>query len=134
MKARVELVKWVEEGDSVTYWGRFIAPRKMMSGTVHAGFYDGLPRELANKGKVLYDGELRDMLGSISLNHVVVDLTGTSARAGDAVEIIGRRPGNTVNDVATTAGWMVYSLLNHLNARTPRAYYENGDAVELWEF
>ena len=134
MKARVELVKWVEEGDSVTYWGRFIAPKKMMIGTVHTGFYDGLPRELANKGKVLYDGELRDMLGSISLNHVVVDLTGTGARAGDAVEIIGRQPGNTVNDIATTAGWMVYSLFNHLNARTPRVYYENGEAVELLEF
>ncbi|GMR23395.1 MAG: alanine racemase [Acidobacteriota bacterium] len=134
MKARVELVKWIEEGDSVTYWGRFIAPKKMMVGTVHAGFFDGLPRELANKGKVFYQGELRDMLGSISLNHIVIDLTGTDARAGDAVEIIGRQPGNTVNDIATSSGWMVYSLFNHLNARTPRVYYENGEAVELLEF
>jgi alanine racemase len=134
MKARIELTKWVNEGDSVTYWGRFIAPKRMMIGTVHAGFYDGLPRELANKGKVRYQGELRDMLGSISLNHVVVDLTGTEARAGDVVEIIGREPGNTVSDLATTAGWMVYSLFNHLNARTPRVYYEKGQYVELLEF
>lgn len=131
MKARIELVKWVEEGDSVTYWGRFIAPKKMMIGTVHAGFYDGLPRELANKGKVRYQGVLRDMLGSVSLNHVVVDLTGTEAKASDAVEIIGTDAGNTVAEVAETAGWMVYSLFNHLNAKTPRVYYEGGRAVEL---
>ena len=134
MKARIELVKWVEEGDSVTYWGRFIAPKRMMIGTVHAGFYDGLPRELANKGKVRYRGALRDMLGSVSLNHVVVDLTGTDAKASDVVEILGTDAGNTVAEVAETAGWMVYSLFNHLNAKTPRVYYEGGRAVELLEY
>ncbi len=134
MKARIELVKWVEEGDSVTYWGRYIAPKRMMIGTVHAGFYDGLPRELANKGKVRYGGALRDMLGSVSLNHVVVDLTGTDAKASDVVEILGTDAGNTVAEVAETAGWMVYSLFNHLNAKTPRVYYEGGRAVELLEY
>ena len=133
LKARIELVKWVEKGDSVTYWGRFVAPKRMKIGTVHAGFYDGLPRELANKGRVRYQGALRDILGSVSLNHTIVDLTGTDARAGEVVEIIGREPGNTVRDVAETAGWMVYSLLNHLSATTPRVYFENGKPVELSE-
>ena len=134
MKARIKLVKWVEEGDSVTYWGRYIAPKRMMIGTVHAGFYDGLPRELANKGKARYGGALRDMLGSVSLNHVIVDLTGTEAKASDVVEILGTDAGNTVAEVAETAGWMVYSLFNHLNAKTPRVYYEGGRAVELLEY
>ena len=134
MKARIELVKWVEKGDSVTYWGRYIAPKRMMIGTVHAGFYDGLPRELADKGKVRYDGALRDMLGSISLNHVVVDLTGTEAKASDVVLILGTDADNTVAEVAATAGWMVYSLFNHLNAKTPRVYYEGGRAVEILEY
>ena len=134
MKARIELVKWVEKGDSVTYWGRYIAPKRMMIGTVHAGFYDGLPRELADKGKVRYDGALRDMLGSISLNHVVVELTGTEAKASDVVLILGTDSDNTVAEVAATAGWMVYSLFNHLNAKTPRVYYEGGRAVEILEY
>jgi alanine racemase len=131
LKARVELVKWVNQGDSVTYWGRFIAPSRMMIGTVHAGFFDGLPRELANKGRVHYEGAYRPMVGSISLNHVLVDLTGTTAAPGDVVDIIGREGDNSLSEVSTTAGWMVYSLLNHLNVKTPRVYVEGGQPVEL---
>ena len=49
LKARVEHVKWVERGDSVTYWGRFVAPERMRIATLPLGFSDGLPRELANR-------------------------------------------------------------------------------------
>ena len=65
-KARIEQVKWVSEGDLVTYWGRFIAPAHMMIGTIHVGFFNGLPRELQNTGSVLFDGAYRDMIGSVS--------------------------------------------------------------------
>ncbi len=68
------------------------------------------------------------------MNHVVVDLTGTDAKASDVVEILGTDAGNTVAEVAETAGWMVYSLFNHLNAKTPRVYYQGGRAVELLEY
>ncbi len=133
-KARIELVKWVEQGDSVTYWGRFIAPKRMKIGTLHVGFYDAVPREMANKGSVFYDGEFRDMLGSVSLNHVVIDLTGTEAEVGDAVEVIGREGKNTISEIGKTSGWMVYSLFNHLNPKTPRVYYQNGNPVSLLEY
>lgn len=133
-KARIELVKWVEKGDSVTYWGRFIAPQKMMIGTVHVGFYDGIPREMGNKGRVFFGGEFRGILGSVSLNHVIVDLTGTEAEVGDVVEVIGREGENSASQVAEKSGWMVYSLLNHLNPKTPRVYYQNGKPVLLTEF
>ncbi|MAG72025.1 MAG: alanine racemase [Acidobacteria bacterium] len=133
LKARIELVKWVDEGDSVTYWGRFIAPRRMMIATVHAGFYDGVPRELANVGSVFYAGEFRDIIGSVSLNHVVVDVTGTDASPGDTVEVIGHAGPNAVSAIAETANWMVYSLLNHLNPQTPRVYYQGGEPAALLE-
>ena len=133
LKARIELVKWVDEGDSVTYWGRFIAPSRMMIATVHAGFYDGVPRELANVGSVFYAGEFRDIIGSVSLNHVVVDVTGTDASPGDTVEVIGHAGANAVSAIAETANWMVYSLLNHLNPQTPRVYYEGGESAMLLE-
>jgi alanine racemase len=132
-KARIEQTKWVNEGDSVTYWGRFIAPSRMMLGTVHVGFYQVLPRELANKGIVLYDGASRNMVGSVSLNHVIVDLTGTNAKVGDVVEVIGREGANSASAVAERAGWMVYSLLNHLSPSTPRVYYEGGKPVAILE-
>ena len=133
LKARVEHVKWVERGDSVTYWGRFVAPERMRIATLPLGFSDGLPRELANKARILVGGRYQSSLGSVSLNHLVVDVTDVPAEPGDVVEVIGRRGENTLGRVAETAGWMVYSLLNHLNPATPRVYYRDGRPVALTE-
>jgi len=132
-RARLEHAKWVEKGDSVTYWGRFIAPRRMRIGTIHVGFFDALPRELSNKGRVRIGDKFRSILGSVSLNHIIVDLTDVEIEPGDVVEVIGREGENTVNSVADVAGWMTYSLLNHLNPFTPRIYMKNGEPTALLE-
>jgi alanine racemase len=131
--ARLEFVKWVEKGESVTYWGRFIAPRRMRIGTVHVGFFDALPRELSNRGRVGIGDGFRSILGSVSLNHILVDLTDTEIEPGNVVEVIGREGENTVNAVADVAGWMTYSLLNHFNSATPRIYMKKGEPVALLE-
>ena len=133
LRARIEHVKRIERGDSVTYWGRFVAPERMRIATLPLGFSDGLPRELANRARVLIGGRYQPSLGSVSLNHLVVDVTDVPAEPGDAVEVIGRRGENTLGRVAETAGWMVYSLLNHLNPTTPRVYYQDGRPVALTE-
>jgi alanine racemase len=130
-KARLEHAKWVEKGESVTYWGRFTAPRRMRIGTVHVGFYDALPRELSNRGRVKIGEGFRSILGSVSLNHILVDLTDTGIEPGDIIEVMGREGENTVNAIADAAGWMTYSLLNHLNPLTPRVCLKKGEPVAL---
>jgi len=129
--ARIEYVKTISRGDSVTYWGKFVAPEDMPIGTVHVGFYDGVPREMANKARILVDGQFRNNLGSVSLNHILIDLRGVKAKQGDVVEIIGRDGENTLSRFASTAGWMTYSILNHLNPYTPRVYTKGGEPVAL---
>lgn len=131
LKARIEYVKTVERGEGVTYWGKFVAPKRMRIGTIHAGFYDGIPREMANVGRILVDGIYKSSLGSVSLNHILVDLEDVEAEKGTEVTIIGREGENTISKTAETAGWMTYSLLNHLHMNTPRVYYKNGEPVAL---
>ena len=130
-KARIEYVKRVGRGEGVTYWGKFVAPNDMTIGTIHAGFYDGIPREMANVGRILVDGKYKSSLGSVSLNHYLVDLEGVESEKGTVVEIIGRDGENTLSMTAETAGWMVYSLLNHLHMNTPRVYFRGGEPVAL---
>jgi alanine racemase len=105
----------------------------MPVGTVHVGFYDGVPREMANKVRILVDGQYRSSIGSISLNHILLDLRGVDAKQGDVVELIGRTGENTLSRFAETAGWMTYSVLNHLNSHTPRVYTRDGEPVALLE-
>jgi alanine racemase len=88
---------------------------------------------MANKGNVIVDGKIRRSLGSVSLNHYLVDLTNVDARKGDEVSIIGESGENDLYNTATTAGWMTYSLLNHMNPFMPRVYYMGGEPVALLE-
>ena len=133
MKARVEYVKEVAKGDSVTYFGTFIAPAPMRIGTLHIGFRDALPRELANKARFGVGGRIMSGVGTIALNHALLDLTGTDAAAGDEVEVFAREGANTLRAMADAAGWMVYSLMNHLSPEIPRVFYRRGVPVALRE-
>jgi alanine racemase len=131
LKARVEQVKWVEAGESITYSRRFTAPSRMKVGTVHIGYSDGFPRGLTQKGKVRVGDEIRDVLGTVSVNHFLVDLTGTDLKPGDVVEAISREGENDTMEVATLAGIMTYSLANGLSLMMPRVYTEKGVPVAL---
>ena len=133
MKARVEYVKGVAKGDSVTYFGTFTAPAPMRIGTLHIGFRDALPRELANKARFGVGGRIMPGVGTIALNHALLDLTGTDAAAGDEVEVFAREGENNLRSMAGAAGWMVYSLMNHLSPEIPRVFYRGGIPVALRE-
>ena len=131
MQARVEMVKSIKAGESVSYFGSFVAPKPMRIGTVHAGFFDGIPREVANKATYFAGDIPCSTLGSISLNHTLVDLTETAAQAGDVMTIIGRESENSVKTFASHAGWMAYSVFNHLNLLLPRVYFKSGKPVAV---
>jgi alanine racemase len=88
---------------------------------------------MANVGQIRIDDQYKSSLGSVSLNHYLVDLDGIESKKGTVVEIIGREGENTLFKTSETAGWMVYSLLNHLHMCTPRVYYRNGEPVALLE-
>jgi alanine racemase len=133
MKARIEYVKEVAKGDSVTYFGTFTAPAPMRIGTLHIGFRDALPRELANKARFGVGGRIMPGVGTIALNHALLDLTGTDAAAGDEVEVFAREGANSLRAMASAAGWMVYSLMNHLSPDLPRVCYRGGVPVALRE-
>jgi len=129
-KARVEQVKWVEEGEPLTYNRRFTAPRRMKVATIHVGYYDGYPRGLTNKGLDLISGEYRRVVGTVSLNHHLIDVTGLEVKPGDVVELIGHGK-NNVRRVAEIAGITPYQLLTSLNPMTPRVYHKNGKPIAI---
>ena len=133
MKARIEYVKEVAKGDSVTYFGTFTAPAPMRIGTLHIGFRDALPRELANKARYGVGGRIMPGVGTIALNHALLDLTGTDAAVGDEVEVFAREGENDLMSMAGAAGWMVYSLMNHLSPDIPRVCIRGGAPVALRE-
>ena len=132
-KARVEQVKWVDEGESLTYSRRFTAPKRMKIGTVHIGYSDGFPRDLTNKGLVKVDGKVKEVLGTVSVNHFLVDLDGIDIEVGGIVEAIGRNGENNAHKVSELAGIMTYSLMVGMNPLTPRVYCKAGKPIAVCE-
>ena len=88
---------------------------------------------MANKGTILVGGKPCPSIGSVSLNHYLFDATDVEAGIGDVVEVIAEEGVNDLVSTAETAGWMVYSLLNHLSPFMPRIYYRGGVPVALHE-
>jgi alanine racemase len=132
-KARVEQVKWIEAGESLTYSRRFTASKRMRVGTVHIGYSDGYPRGMTKQGLVKVDGMVKPVLGTVSVNHFLVDLDGTDVDVGGVVEAIGRDGENNAHNVAELAGIMTYSLMVGLHPLLPRVYFEKGKPVALSE-
>jgi alanine racemase len=65
-------------------------------------------------------GELRPIIGRVSMDVLAVDVTGLEVAAGDTVEIFGAN--RLVDDAATAAGTISYEMLTSITPRVPRLY------------
>ena len=124
-KARILEVKEIPEGALIGYGGTFRAPRPMRIGILGAGYADGMFHRLSNRGKVIADGKLTSILGTISMDLTTIDLSHTTALApGDAVTLLGSEGEATLDaqQIARVAGTISYNILCSISARVRRVY------------
>ena len=133
LKGRLEHVKWVEKGTPLTYGGAFVAPRRMKVGTMHMGYSDGYLRQLSKKGIVNVGGKICPIIGGVSINHFIIDLSGTEAETGAVVEAISLTGDNDAHGLCEIAGVEPYQLAVWMSPLTPRVYYLDGNPVALVE-
>ena len=111
-------VRDVPAGESVGYSRGFVADRSMRIATCAAGYADGVLRSYSPDGQVWIGGEMRPMLGRVSMDVIAVDVTGLDVAAGDPVEVFG--PNRLIDDAAGAAGTIAYELLTGIMPRVPR--------------
>ncbi len=124
-KAKILAIKDIPEGALVGYGGTFRAPQPMRIGILGAGYADGLFHRLSNRGKVIADGKLTSILGTISMDLTTIDLSHTSAlRPGDEVTLLGTEGDASLDaqQIAKTAGTISYNILCSISARVRRVY------------
>jgi alanine racemase len=126
-RAAILSVKDVPAGARIGYGGMFVAPSHMRIGILAAGYADGIPHGLSNKGHVIAGGRLVRILGAVSMDLTTVDLTeAPQLKPGDAVTLVGQE-GECIQDaqpMAREAGTISYSLLCGISARVHRVYVE----------
>lgn len=125
-KATVLAVKPIEAGALIGYGGMHRAARPMKIAVLAAGYADGIPHRLSNRGKVIANGKLVPIVGAVSMDLTTIDATSTDLRAGDAVTLLGSENGVSIDaqQIARWAGTISYSVLCGIHARVTRVYVD----------
>ena len=113
----------VPEGARVGYGGVHVTKGRTRLATIAAGYADGLPRSLSDRGAVYYDGVRLPIVGRVSMDSTTIDISALPEGAltfGSMVEVLGDH--QTVDDLAHDAGLISYEILTSLGHRFHRQY------------
>ena len=125
MKAAILAVKDIPQGSLVGYGGMYRASRPMRIAVLAAGYADGIPHRLSNRGRVIAGGKFAPIIGAVSMDLTTIDITQSpELRAGDAVTLLGTEGALTIDaqQMARTAGTISYGVLCGIHARVKRIY------------
>lgn len=124
-KTRVLTVKEVAAGEAVGYMGTFVTKARSRIAVLPVGYADGYPRLLSNRARVIVGGEYAPVVGRVSMDLTIVDVSHISSVAvGDEVILIGAIGGNSVDavELARLCESVPYEILCGLSQRVPRVY------------
>jgi len=123
VRARVVLVRDVAPGTTVGYGATHVAKGPERWATLAIGYGDGLRRILGNRGCVLLRGRRARMVGRISMDMTVVDVTDIpDVQAGDIATVLGTDGAEEirVDEMAEQCGTISYEILTGWTPRLPR--------------
>jgi alanine racemase len=133
MRVRTEIVavRTVETGAAVGYGGTWRAPGPSRIATLPMGYADGLSRHLGNRGHVLVRGKRAPIVGAVSMDMAMVDVTAVEgASPGDEAVVLGPQEGPlgrdaiSASEIAEHAGTIPWEVLTSISRRVPRFYRE----------
>ncbi len=132
LKSHVAYVKRLDAGRSISYGGTFTVQEPRMVATIPAGYGDGYPRSLSNKGYVLIHGHRAPVLGRICMDQFMADVTDIpDVKTGDTVTLAGKDGQSflSLEELGKLSGRFHYEFACCLGKRIPRIFYENGVPV-----
>jgi alanine racemase len=125
LRSRIISVRNVTAGAGVGYDATFVAQRPTRIGVLAAGYGDGIHRSLGNHGNVLVRGKLAPIVGIISMDVTMIDVTDIEgAQVGDVATVHGTDGKQVLpaNRVARSIGTVTSDLLCAVSQRVPRLY------------
>lgn len=124
-RASILSIKDIPSGARVGYGGIYQAPRPMRIAILAAGYADGIPHRLSNRGQVIVRGRLAPILGAVSMDLTTIDASATpNLQVGDAATLLGSEGQVSIDaqQIARLAGTISYSVLCGIHARVKRIY------------
>ena len=125
LRTRIINLRRVPAGTGVGYGAKFVTERPSVIGVLAAGYGDGVHRSLGGRGCVLVRGKLAPIIGIVSMDVTMIDVTDVpGVEVGEVVTIYGVDGEHThpANQVARGIGTVTSDLLCAVSARVPRLY------------
>ena len=123
-KSRIIHIKEINKDTSISYSRTFISKNKMKVATVACGYGDGYPRSASNKTCVIINDKRCPVIGKVTMDMFMVDVTKVDCKVEDEVILIGESKNErvTIDEICKLTGEFNYELLTRINARVKRVY------------
>lgn len=123
-KTRVVYVKRISSGLQLSYGGTHTTEKETTIVTLPVGYADGYSRRLSNKSKVLIRGKRFPIVGTVSMDMILVDVSDLKVEVGEEVVLIGSQGFETItaDELAQLDGTISYEVVCGIGKRVPRIY------------
>ena len=123
LKVKVAFIRIIDQGVSVSYGGKFVSSRKTKLAVLSIGYADGVPRNLSGKIKVIFNNKLYPQIGAITMDQMMVDITGSDEiKVGSKMVLLGSEGDKTISpiDWARESNTIPWEILCSFKNRLPR--------------
>ncbi len=123
-KTRIIGTREVPAGQGVGYNATHITIGPAKLAVLPLGYADGLNRHLSSLGRVLIRGKFANIVGRVSMDLTLADVTDIPCMVGDEVVLLGEQGGKRIDawEHATHSHTVPYEILCGIGARVPRRY------------
>jgi len=129
----ITYIKTLPAGRQISYGGTFTTTRDTLVATLPVGYADGYLRNMTGKAYVLIRGKKAPVLGRITMDQTMVDVTDIPDVApNDEVVLFGQDGDEevTVDQLAAWANVLNYEIICGIHSRVPRVYFQGGKEVK----
>ena len=123
LKVKVAFIRIIDQGVSVSYGGKFVSTRKTKLAVLSIGYADGVSRNLSGKINVIHNNKLYPQVGSITMDQMMVDITGSDEiKIGSTMVLLGSDGDKTISplDWAKGSNTIPWEILCSFKNRLPR--------------
>lgn len=114
----------LSKGESVGYGRIFSTDKKILCGSIPAGYADGISRALSNKMRVIIGDKLYNQVGRVSMDRININLGSDKKRIDSMVILLGKTKNCKIDawDWSKLLGTIPYEITCNISKRVPRIY------------
>ena len=124
LKTAVAHIRRMPEGYPISYGRRWVTQKATTIAVLPIGYADGIRRDLTNTGEVLIHGKRYPMVGTVTMDHIMIDVGDDPIKTGDEVVVWGEAAQGSIQlvEVANKIGTITYELTCGVSKRVKRVY------------